>query len=267
MKFTLALLVSQMAFALPLHDPVPGGVAIVPLAGTEKVTYAGSQVMLAEHNERPVAVVGIALSTAPGRHYLETSSGRVGFDVLPKDYDVLQLTIPDKRKVNPYESDMPRIIREREEMDAAFNTFSAADGVDTSFRLPVSGMVSASFGLQRILNDQPRSPHSGLDIAAMEGASVLAPAAGRVIATGDYFFNGTTLLVDHGQGLITMYCHLSAINAARGDVLNRGDILGRVGQTGRVTGPHLHWSVSLNNARVNPGLFLEPPPDEPEQAR
>ena len=98
--------------------------------------------------------------------------------------------------------------------------------------------------------------HEWFDIAAAEGVPIAAPAAGKVVATGNYFFNGNTILLDHGQGLITMYCHMSRIDVSLGDVVAEETVLGAVGQTGRVTGPHLHWSVSLNNARVDPNLFL-----------
>jgi murein DD-endopeptidase MepM/ murein hydrolase activator NlpD len=180
----------------------------------------------------------------------------VKFSVKEKQYAEQRLTIQNKRKVNPHAQDMERIIRERAEMDAAFNNFRPVIRADTNFDLPTEGIVSSSFGLKRILNDQPRSPHSGMDIAAPEGTPIHSPSTGRIVATGNYFFNGKTVLVDHGQGLITMYCHMSSISVAVGQAVDKGQYIGDVGKTGRVTGAHLHWSVSLNNARVNPDLFL-----------
>ncbi len=202
-------------------------------------------------------MVGIPLSAMPGTHELIIgSSDRLRFQIQPKDYEVQRLTIKDNRRVNPEPTDLERINRERAEMDQVFASFTADQPTVTTFRLPAQGPTSSSFGLRRILNGQPRSPHSGLDIAATEGSEIIAPSEGRVAAVGDYFFNGNTVLIDHGHGLITMYCHMSRIDVSAGDIVRGGDRLGLVGQTGRVTGPHLHWSVSLNDARVDPSIFF-----------
>ncbi len=252
----ISLLSSAVATALPNHSPVPGGVAVIEVApDVTKAEYQGKPVLLAIQGDKKYAVVGISLGAKPGEHVL-WAGGKQTFEVKDKAYKEQWLTIENKRKVNPYANDMPRIKADRAEMDAAFVNFEQVP-VDLSFELPATGPFSSPFGLKRFYNEQPRSPHSGLDIAAPSGADIKAPAKGIVTATGDYFFNGNTVLVDHGQGLITMYCHMSRIDVEVGQEVERGTLLGAVGMTGRVTGPHLHWSVSLNNVRVDPTLFLE----------
>ena len=252
----LTLIFSATALALPIHAPVPGGVAVIEIPATaSKVTYKDLPVMVVNEGEQRYAVVGLSLSTKPGMQTLAVDDGTIRFEVQDKAYKEQRLTIKNKRKVNPYKQDYDRIARERKEMDKAFLNFDPSN-TETTFTLPVTGPISSPFGLKRFLNEQPRNPHSGLDIAADEGVPIKTPANGKVTATGHYFFNGNTVLVDHGQGLISMYCHMSRIDVAVGDTVSKGDVLGAVGMTGRVTGPHLHWSVSLNNARVDPNLFL-----------
>jgi murein DD-endopeptidase MepM/ murein hydrolase activator NlpD len=197
----------------------------------------------------------------PGAHELSvldggTSARAIRFDVGKRDYETQHLTLANRRQVEPEPEDLRRIAREQESLVRAFSTFSDAALDTLTFDLPSAGRVSGGFGLRRFFNDEPRQPHSGVDIAAPEGTPIAAPAAGSVIEIGDYFFNGLTVILDHGQGLVTMYNHLSHIDVAKGARVARGERIGAVGRTGRVTGPHLHWSVSLNNARVDPALFL-----------
>ncbi|HJL61141.1 MAG TPA: peptidoglycan DD-metalloendopeptidase family protein [Pseudomonadales bacterium] len=255
--FLCCLLTSCLVFGLPENLPVPGGIAIVEIedAGA-KVIYRNSRVMTLREQEQSFAIVGIPLSADPGTHKLKVGNRTREFVVQPKRYREQHLTIKNDRQVNPYQQDLERIANERAEMDEVFTSFDVNVATFTEFQLPVDGPISSPFGLKRFLNEQPRSPHSGLDIAVDEGVAIKATAPGIVAVTGNYFFNGNTVLVDHGQGLISMYCHMSRIDVALGNKVDSDDILGAVGQTGRVTGPHLHWSVSLNNVRVDPNLFL-----------
>src|SRR3989475_1104971 len=252
------------ANGLPLAAPVPGGVAVVCVGRAPdpapRVVFDGQRVRVARVGDAWHAVVGLPLALKPGAHQLSVLEGEkrartIRFDVKSHDYEVQHLTLA-ARQVDPGPADRLRIARDQESIVRAFSTFSdsALDGFDLG--LPSAGRVSGSFGLRRFFNNEPRQPHSGVDIAAPPGTPIAAPAAGTVIETGDYFFNGLTVLLDHGQGLVTMYNHLSRIDVAKGARVARGETIGAVGSTGRVTGPHLHWSVSLNNARVDPALFV-----------
>ena len=260
------LLTSAFSHALTLDStPVPGGIAVITLpADAEPATarYRDRKVLVTRNdNNEYIAVIGLSLGSKPGRHYLKVknTSGEtqnLGFQVEDKAYEEQHITIKDKRKVNPEKRDMERITRESKQIKSALRHWSQQDDVALSFEKPVEGPTSSPFGLRRFFNEQARNPHSGLDIAAPEGTPIRAPAAGTVIETGDFFFNGNTVLLDHGQGLVTMYCHMNRIAVSPGQTVDSGDVLGEVGMTGRVTGPHLHWGVSLNDARIDPLLFL-----------
>jgi murein DD-endopeptidase MepM/ murein hydrolase activator NlpD len=208
--------------------------------------------------------VGIPLEAQPGVHTVQLRRGSqplapITFTVYDKEYAVQHITLKNQRMVNPTDEDLQRIAKEKARIEAAFSRWSDAAPSDLTFTQPVAGEFSSPFGLRRFFNNQPRKPHSGLDIAAPQGTPVHAPMAGQVIDTGNYFFNGNTVFLDHGQGLITMYCHLDRIDVTPGQQVARGHLIGTVGMTGRVTGPHLHWSVSLNRTVVDPMLLLSPP--------
>jgi murein DD-endopeptidase MepM/ murein hydrolase activator NlpD len=247
---------------LPAASIVPGGVAIIPTgAAAVSAKYRNDRVMLAEHEGEQYAIVGIPLSVKPGSEtlsltMLDGSLSTLSFSVQDKHYTEQRLTITNQRQVNPNNDDMVRINRESAEMGAAFSSWDETQAPVMQMRAPVDGVRSSSFGLKRFFNDQPRAPHSGMDIAAAEGTPIFSPAPGVVRATGNYFFNGNTIILDHGHGLITLYCHMNTIDVAVGDKIETGEQIGKVGQTGRVTGPHLHWSINLNNVRVDPALFI-----------
>ena len=266
---TASLLSTSYAASLPDAAAVPGGVALISLpAGGDanSVTLNGKPIMVIDSGDNHIAVVGLSLSTSPGEHTLlikDAASGAVrkqAFLVEDKQYETQHITIKNKRKVNPEKRDMQRIGSEQKQIRKALANHDARSPDSLRFILPVHGPVSSPFGLRRYFNEQPRKPHSGLDLAAAEGTPIRAPAAGRISDTGDYFFNGNTVFIDHGQGLVTMYCHMSRIDVKPGQEVVAGETIGAVGQTGRVTGPHLHWGVSLNDARVDPMLFLDETP-------
>ncbi len=259
--FIYLLPAMALAQQLPRADQVPGGIALVELgAGAEqampRVRYLDRQVSVLNRDGKWLAMVGIPLDTEAGTQALLVNDKEIKFQVNDKEYATQHLTISNKRQVNPNEQDMERITSERVRIKKALASWSNSDPLKRDFVPPVNGERTSSFGLRRFFNGEPRNPHSGMDIDGNEGDPIVSPGAGTVVETGDFFFNGNTVFVDHGQGLVTMYCHLSRIDVKPGQSVEAGDTLGLVGSTGRVTGPHLHWSVSLNQAMVNPGLFL-----------
>lgn len=256
-----------LAANLPKHTPYPGGIFHLPLTAPEdrapEVIFQGHQVMVlpsasTEYAQQAnwVALVGVPLSAKVGAHEVSVNGMPLDIDIRDKHYKEQHITIKNKRKVNPTQLDMERIRREKKEILSALASWSTDHPPVTRLLKPAEGPYSSPFGLRRFFNEQPRKPHSGIDIAAPTGTPIIAPAAGKVVAQGDYFFNGRTVILDHGHGLTTLYCHMDSIDVELGEKVQAGEPIGTIGSTGRVTGPHLHWSVSLNNARINPFLLM-----------
>lgn len=273
----LLLTIPLLTYAgLPQSSAVPGGVVVVPLGN---VSTSGNGKPQAWLDKQPVlvtrdrglwyAVIGLSLDTTPGTHSLKISMGDtaqiVYFEVRSKDYPEQHITLKDKSKVNLSKADLARAKREIAEIRNLKRHWRDTQDTDLALELPSEGELGSRFGLRRFFNEQPRQPHAGIDVAADRGTPVVAGGAGEVLAAGDYFFNGKTVFIDHGSGLITMYCHLDRIDVKEGQAVEKGQTIGLVGKTGRATGPHLHWSVVLNGAMVDPELFIPTSQKQTEQ--
>ena len=269
--FLLLMPMLLAAAVLPKNKPVPGGIALITI---ERPANAASLQPKVSYNERPVmliaddkksgkwtAVTGIDLETKPGMQELKVDWGGkeqvVAFKVSKHKYKTQYLKLKSKKHVDLSEKDYQRYLSEKKNIVAALQHWSDTPTLAQSFMLPVTGRMSSPFGLKRYFNNEPRKPHSGIDIAAPLGTPIVAPLDGTVIDVGEYFFNGNSIFIDHGQGLVTMYCHMSKVDVKVGDEVKQGQRIGAVGKTGRATGPHLHWAISVNDTRVDPGLFFK----------
>ena len=258
------LTVTSIASGDPSHAPWPGGIAVVPVPGDVRptVTVGGQPALVVKRDGAWHAFIGVSLDHHPGEPLTavvsrpaSAASTTLSIDLETADYRVQRLNV-DRKYVDPGAEALERIFAERKTIDAAIANWRPTDIDAIALIPPVPGRRSDSFGSRRIFNDQPRSPHKGMDIAAATGTPIVAPLEGIVTATGDYYFNGNTVIVDHGQGLISLYCHLSNIDVHEGQVVASGDRFGAVGATGRVTGPHLHFATYLNGTAVDPALLM-----------
>ena len=256
------MLLATTTLAAPDHSPWPGGIAVIDVGPAEAprpiVEFGERRVLVTKNGDRWLAAVGIPLDTPTGETAIRVNTARdIAFEVHDHAYREQRLTVKNKKYVTPGEAQLERIGRERALIDAALGAWRDVDVGALALAAPVDGRRSSSFGLRRFFNDQPRAPHKGMDIAAPAGTEIAAPGMGIVTATGDYFFNGRTVIIDHGQGFVTMYCHLSDIGVSEGQHVETGDPIGAVGATGRVTGPHLHFGTYLNGTAVDPALLLQ----------
>jgi len=263
-----ALLLAGVARSAPDAPVVAaqGRVARLRLGAAGQALKAyldGRRLLVTRERGEWVALAGIPLTAKAGSKLsVEVAYADGRREVRPvrvagKRYPTQRLTVAPDQAVLPPEQ-LPRYEQEREHLRQVSQTFTEEGPASLALLQPVEGRRSGSFGLRRIVNGMARNPHTGLDIVAPEGTPIRAAAPGRVIDTGDYLFLGRTLVLDHGQGLLSLYAHLSAVDAAAGDTLAAGAAIGKVGTTGRVTGAHLHFAVYLNAVAVDPAIFLTP---------
>ncbi len=236
---------------------VPGGIyRWAPPAGATDIRFNNRPVM----RLRDQILVGIPLNHPLGAanlaYVLNGQDASHSFSVVDKAYTEQHITLQNREMVNPNPEQLVRIRGESQRQRALYLQYSDAPPPSAGFIQPLQGRISSLFGHRRFFNGQARNPHSGLDIAAPTGSEISAPAAAEVTLVDDLYYNGKTIFLDHGQGLITMYCHLSESLVTEGERVEQGEVIGLVGATGRVTGPHLHWSVSLNGYRVDPQSMM-----------
>jgi len=223
----IALLSPALARALPIASSVPGGIALIRIGaiakgnGAPRARFGERPVLVSAEDGYWVAVVGLALDLRPGSHELRVDDGSAEtqrrFAVDAKNYPAQYITLKDRGKVILAPADAARAEKEITAITALKRSWRATDDTDSAFLPPVDGRLASRFGLRRFFNGEARSPHAGLDIAVPRGSPVKAAAHGQVLAVDDYFFNGKTVFVDHGNGLISMYCHLDRIDVQTGD--------------------------------------------------
>ena len=210
------------------------------------------------------ALIGIDLMVEPGTYPVTVRATAVDgsaaedtytLEVAPKEFPTRRLTV-NPSYVDPPPAIVDRILREAEQLAALFPVATAERRWQGGFLRPVPGAATSSFGRRSVFNGQPRSPHSGADFRAAAGTPIKAPNDGVVVLAADLYFSGNVVIIDHGWGLYSYFAHLSEIDVAEGDRVSQGVVIGKVGATGRVTGPHLHWTVRLNDARVDPLSLL-----------
>ena len=211
-----------------------------------------------------MAFIGLDLGLVPGTYTIQASilysdgsqhSLKKTIVVAPKEFPIKKLWV-DEKFVTPPADVLERIRREAELTKSIYAIYSSNWLGKGNFMVPSKGKMAPNFGERRVFNNKPRSPHSGVDISSPFGAPVRASNSGKVVLTNDLYYAGKTVILDHGLGVFSFYCHFSKIRVTRGKLINKGDIIGDIGATGRVTGPHLHWSVRINGSRVDPVSLL-----------
>jgi murein DD-endopeptidase MepM/ murein hydrolase activator NlpD len=248
-----------LLFAMPKNSPYPGGVAVIDLGyKKQNVTFDGKKVFVnQEKNKKWYAWVGISLAEKRKSIDIKIENQTKTINLKSKEYKKQYITLKGDRKkyVGLSKENLNRHYGEKALSKKVLQSYSSVDIGDFKFAKPVNTNFSNTYGKRRYFNNQPRKPHSGTDMSAKQGTPIKAPLSGRVKIAKEFFFSGNVIYIDHGRGLVTMYAHLDKFHVKDGDFVFKGDIIGKVGKTGRVTGPHLHYGVALNGNMVDPKLF------------
>ena len=251
----LLLPLSVLANINVKHTPIPGGIAVVDFYtnhSNPKAFYSQVPVYIQQvNNTHWQALVGIPLLAKIGEKKItikDFSTRHIAFNVIEHDYKKQYIILKGKNKkyVNPNLLQMDRINQERPILSKARKVFSNTVMNKEAFIRPVLGVITSPFGFKRFYNGQARRPHTGLDYAGAIGTEI----------SDEFFFNGNAVFIDHGQGLISVYIHMNKRLVVPGQIVKQGDIIGTIGQTGRSTGPHLHFGIYLNQTVINPNLLI-----------
>lgn len=259
----LLFLLSSTLFAIKNSSYV-GGVAVVEVGVFDeqpKVFYKAKEVKVIEKDGVYSAVIGIGLKEKVGKKHIVavTHDKKLDFyfQVKPKSYKKEFIKLKTNKRVTLSKKNLTRFHTEKAKAKKLLGSFNKTLSSDLNFTTPTHGRISSVFGKRRYFNKKPKAPHSGIDIAAKRGTAILAAESGIVAIQEEFFFNGNTIYIDHGEGVITIYCHMSKFESHLGDYVHKGDVIGYVGTTGRSTGPHLHFGVVLNSNAVNPAIFID----------
>jgi hypothetical protein len=264
-----ALMVGGLNVAANAHS-VTVEPAVVPIGGLALVrtdvpraqgTFDGRRLQFFAVTGGSVALIGIDLDSRSGHYPIEIESGDGGrvqaaLEVEPREFPEERLAVP-KTYTEPDAKTLRRIQREQRLLAGLWATSTAQRYWSGSFARPTDGPAGSPFGLRRFFNGEPRSPHAGIDFRAPQGTPVRAANRGRIALAEALFFTGNTLVIDHGCGMFTLYVHLSKLAVRRGALVEKGQVIGNVGMTGRATGPHLHFAARIGEARIDPAALLD----------
>ena len=240
--------VSMLTFANGLLEGQSGEIISIPAATQE--TSDGLIFKTASGAKQLVSLPFVKQDLVITRHHVDVKVNWVNFGES-------RITIADESKVNLSKKDQARANKEATEIRTALSNSTREITPSFDFVAPVPGIVTSPFGKQRFVNGLPRSAHLALDLRGSVGTPIVAPLKGKVVLIGDYFYTGLTLILDHGHGLFSSYAHMSEIKVKLGDLVEQSNEIGLVGATGRVTGPHLHWTVYFDGNKVNPESLIQ----------
>jgi len=259
--FIFPLTSDSSSFFKPEYLNVPGGIFFheIPVEKFKSGIFINNtRILTKQVNDKFYLIYGIPYGTPPGNQSINivdrVSENTVNF-FLKKRIVEKQYIKVSKKYSEPSSSDVKRIIKEQEILKSHRNTWSSVNP-DINFIYPVEGIITGVFGTERYYNGKKGRYHNGIDIAAKMNDSIVAPSAGRVIVVGDFFYNGKFIYIDHGKGLLSIFIHLNEILVKKGESVKKGDEIGKIGTSGRSTGPHVHWSVMLNQTYIDPMIFI-----------